>query len=64
MDEDQGFRTVWGGRRVKGQHRIVVSTRRLRYDFIVRRNLTVIRSDSATGKTTHVDMIQEHSNHP
>lgn len=53
-----------GGRRVKGQHRIIVSTRRLRYDFIVRRNLTVIRSDCATGKTTHVDMIQEHSNHP
>lgn len=49
---------------MKGQHRIIVSTRRLRYDFIVRRNLTVIRSDCATGKTTHVDMIQEHSNHP
>ena len=49
---------------MKGKHRVTVSTKRLRYDFQLRRNLTVIRGDSATGKTTLVDMIQEHVNNP
>ena len=40
---------------MKGKHRVVVSTKRLRYDFELRRNLTIIRGDSATGKTTLVD---------
>ena len=44
---------------MKGIHRIIVQNKRLRYDFVVRRNLTVIRGDSATGKTTLIDMIQE-----
>ncbi len=49
---------------MKGKHRVTVSTKRLRYDFELRRNLTVIRGDSATGKTTLVDMIQENVNNP
>ena len=49
---------------MKGKHRIVVSTKRLKYDFELRRNLTIIRGDSATGKTTLVDMIREHVNNP
>lgn len=47
---------------MRGKHRVVVSTKRLRYDFVLRRNLTIIRGDSATGKTTLVDMIQEYVN--
>lgn len=49
---------------MKGKHRIVVTTKRLRYDFSIRRNITLIRGDSATGKTTLVDMIQEYANNP
>lgn len=45
---------------MKGTHRIVVQNKRIRYDFEIRRNLTVIRGDSATGKTTLVEMIQEY----
>lgn len=45
---------------MKGKHRVVVQNKRIRYDFEVRRNLTVIRGDSATGKTTLVDMIREY----
>ncbi|MCI8925510.1 MAG: translation initiation factor 2 [Lachnospiraceae bacterium] len=45
---------------MKGSHRIVVQNKRIRYDFEVKRNITVIRGDSATGKTTLVDMIREH----
>jgi len=49
---------------MKGIHRITISTKRLRYDFELRRNITVIRGDSATGKTTLVDMVQEHADNP
>lgn len=49
---------------MKGKHKVTIYTKRLRYDFELRRNITVIRGDSATGKTTLVDMIQEHVNNP
>ena len=49
---------------MKGKHRVIVNTKRLRFDFELKRNITVIRGDSATGKTTLVDMIQEHINNP
>lgn len=45
---------------MKGSHRIIVQNKRIRYDFKIRRNITVIRGDSATGKTALVDMIREH----
>lgn len=46
---------------MRGTHRIIVQNKRLRYDFEIKRNITVIRGDSATGKTTLVDMIREYS---
>ena len=49
---------------MRGKHRVIVSTKRLKYDFEIRRNLTIIRGDSATGKTTLVDIIQEYVNNP
>ncbi len=49
---------------MKGKHRVVVSTKRLKYEFDLRRNLTIIRGDSATGKTTLVDMIRDFANNP
>lgn len=45
---------------MKGTHRIIVQNKRIRYDFEIKRNITVIRGDSATGKTVLVDMIREH----
>jgi len=47
---------------MKGIHKVVVGTKYLKYEFELRRNLTVIRGDSATGKTTLVDMIRTHMN--
>ena len=49
---------------MKGKHRIVVSTKRQKYEFELRRNLTILRGDSATGKTTLIEMIQDHENDP
>lgn len=45
---------------MKGIHEITVQNKRIRYRFELRRNITVIRGDSATGKTTLIDMIQEY----
>lgn len=45
---------------MKGQHTLRVQSAHLRYDMTFTRNLTVIQGDSATGKTTLVDMIQEY----
>lgn len=42
---------------MRGKHRVIVSTKRLKYDFEIRRNLTLIRGDSATGKTTLVGLV-------
>lgn len=45
---------------MRGSHRIIVQNKRIRYDFEVKRNITIIRGDSATGKTALVDMIREY----
>ncbi len=45
---------------MRGTHNVIVQNKRIRYDFDIRRNLTIIQGDSATGKTTLIDMIQEY----
>ena len=42
---------------MKGSYHIIVQNNRIRYEFDIRRNITMIRGDSATGKTTLYDMI-------
>lgn len=44
-----------------GSHRIIVKNNRLQYKFTVNRNITILRGDSATGKTTLIDMISDYS---
>ena len=46
---------------MKGSHRIILETEHLKYDFTVRRNITVILGDSATGKTTLVDNLSSYA---
>lgn len=43
---------------MKGKYHIVVQNNRLRYEFDIRRNITIIRGDSATGKTTLIGLIE------
>lgn len=47
---------------MKGTYNIVVQSRRMQYKFTIRRNITVISGDSATGKTTLIELIQEYNN--
>lgn len=44
---------------MKGSFRVIVQNSVVRYDFTIRRNITIIKGDSATGKTTLVEMIGE-----
>lgn len=46
---------------MKGTYEIRIENRRMQYKFRIKRNITVIRGDSATGKTTLVDMLQEYN---
>ncbi len=45
---------------MRGRHELRVESAHLRYDMTFLRNITVIQGDSATGKTTLVDMIREY----
>lgn len=45
---------------MKGKHRIVLETGRVKYDFTVRRNITVVQGDSATGKTTLIELLSQY----
>lgn len=45
---------------MKGIHHIIVSNGNLKYEFDIKRNITILKGDSATGKTTLIEMIQEY----
>ena len=42
---------------MKGKHHITIETKRLKYEFEIKRNITVIQGDSATGKTTLIELL-------
>lgn len=42
---------------MKGSYEVIVQSRRLQYKFVIRRNITIIKGNSATGKTTLLEMI-------
>ena len=46
---------------MKGKHHILVETSGLKYEFDIKRNITVIQGDSATGKTTLVELLNEYA---
>ena len=45
---------------MKGIHDVVVQNNRVQYKFSIRRNLTILRGDSATGKSTLIDLIAQY----
>ncbi len=46
---------------MRGEHKIIVSSKRIKFELTVRRNITILKGDSATGKTTLVEMIKNYS---
>lgn len=45
---------------MKGSHRIIVESKKLKYDFTVKRNLTILTGDSASGKTVLIELIRDY----
>lgn len=47
---------------MRGKHKVIVQNNKLHYEFEIKRNITIIQGDSATGKTTLIDMITQVQN--
>lgn len=45
---------------MKGSHRIIVESKKVKYDFIIKRNITIFTGDSGSGKTVLIDLIREY----
>ena len=45
---------------MKGSHSLIVRNNRIHYELMIKRNITIILGDSATGKTTLVEMIRQY----
>ena len=42
---------------MKGSYQVKIWNKRISYKFVIERNITILRGDSATGKTTLIDMV-------
>ena len=47
---------------MKGKHSVIVKNSKLHYEFIIKRNITIIKGNSGTGKTTLINMIRQFAN--
>lgn len=45
---------------MRGSHHIIVQNNKVRYEFDIKRNITIIRGDSATGKTQLISMLESY----
>ena len=45
---------------MRGRHHIIIESPRLKYEFDIKRNITIIRGDSATGKTTLIELLEDY----
>ena len=43
-----------------GKHHIIIETSKLKYSFHIRRNITIIQGESATGKTTLIELLADY----
>ena len=45
---------------MRGSHRIIVESKKVKYDFIIKRNITILTGDSGSGKSVLIDLIREY----
>ena len=46
---------------MKGSHHVLLETKKVRYEFDIKRNITIIQGDSATGKTTLTNLVSDNA---
>ena len=47
---------------MKGKYKVIVRNNKLHYEFEIKRNITIIQGNSATGKTTLINMLRQAEN--
>lgn len=45
---------------MRGSHRVIVETKKIKYDFVIRRNITILTGNSGSGKTVLIDLIRDY----
>lgn len=45
---------------MKGSHRIIVESKKVKYDFTIKRNITILTGDSGSGKTVLIELIRDY----
>ena len=45
---------------MKDSHRVIIEAKRVKYDFTLTRNITILTGDSASGKTVLIDYIRDY----
>ena len=45
---------------MKGSHRIIVESRKVKYDFTIKRNITILTGASGSGKTVLIELIRDY----
>lgn len=48
---------------MKGAYRVIGESKKVKYDFLIKRNITILTGDSGSGKTVLIDLIREHRRH-
>lgn len=46
---------------MKGSHRVIVESKKVKYDFVLKRNITILTGDSGSGKTVLIDLIRDYN---
>ena len=46
---------------MKGSHRVIVESKKVKYDFVLNRNITILTGDSGSGKTVLIDLIRDYN---
>lgn len=47
---------------MKGSYKVEISNNRVRYELTIKRNITIIRGNSGTGKSTMIRMVDDYYN--
>ena len=45
---------------MKGAHRIIVESKKVKYDFTIKRNITILTGNSGSGKTVLIELIRDY----
>lgn len=45
---------------MRGSHRVIAESKKVKYDFVIKRNITILTGNSGSGKTVLIDLIRDY----